>query len=76
MACDLLGWNSFDEEAFKQTVDHVTAVYPYTLIFHLRDGQDEKLEWQNRSRAESWTPEMKERARKAARRKNNGKNSD
>ena len=76
MACDLLGWNSFDEESFKQAVDHVTAVYPHTLIFHLRDGREETLEWQNRSRAESWTPEMKEKAREKARRKNDGKNSD
>ena len=76
MACDLLGWNSFDEETFRQAVYHVTAVYPHTLIFHLRDGREERLEWQNRSRAESWTPEMKEKARQAARRKNDGKNSD
>ena len=75
-ACDLLGWNSFDEEAFRQAVDHVTAVYPHTLIFHLRDGREEKLEWQNRSRSESWTPEMKEKAREFGRRKNHGKNSD
>ena len=45
-------------------------------IFHLRDGRKERLEWQNRSRAESWTPEMKEKAREAAGRKNDGKNSD
>ena len=49
---------------------------PHTLIFHLRDGREEKLEWQNRSRAESWTPEMKEKAREKARRKNDGKNSN
>lgn len=65
-----------EEEAFKKVVDHVTAVYPHTLIFHLRDGREEKREWQNRSRAESWTPEMKEKAREAARRKNDGKNRD
>ena len=76
MACDLLGWTSFDEEAFRQAVDYVTAVYPHTLIFHLRDGRKEHLEWQNRSRAESWTPEMKEKAREKARRKNDGKNSN
>ena len=76
LACDLLGWNSFDEEAFRQAVNHVTAVYPHTLIFHLRDGREEQLEWQNRSRAESWTPEMKEKAREKARRKNDGKNSN
>ena len=54
----------------------MTAVYPHTLIFHLRDGREEQLEWQSRSRAEIWTPEMKEKARKMARRKNDGKNSD
>lgn len=37
-----------------------------TLTFHLKNGSVEKREWQLRSRAESWTPEMKETARQAA----------
>ena len=74
LACDLFGWNSFDEEAFRQTVDHVTAIYPHTLVFHLRDGWEVKQEWQNRSRSESWTPEMRTRAAEAARRREYGKN--
>ena len=74
LACDILGWNSFDEEAFRQTVDHVTAIYPHTLVFHLRDGREVKQEWQNRSRSESWTPEMRTRAAEAARRREYGKN--
>ena len=68
LACELFGWNGFDEDAFRNTVDHLTAVYPNTLIFHCKDGREVRTEWQNRSRAESWTPEMKENARTAARR--------
>ncbi len=29
LACDLFGWNSFDEDALREAVDHITAVYPY-----------------------------------------------
>ena len=68
LACELFGWNGFEEETFRNTVDHLTAVYPDRLVFHLKDGREVRTEWQNRSRAESWTPEMKENARAAARR--------
>ena len=68
LACDIFGWNRFDEDAFQNNVDHLTAVYPDKLIFHLKDGREVRTEWQNRSRAESWTPEMKENARVAAKR--------
>ena len=76
LTCDILDWNSFDETAFHEAVDHLTAIYPNTLVFHLRDGRDVRREWQNRSRSESWTPEMKEKAREAARRRYHGKDSD
>ena len=66
LACELFGWNGFEEDAFRNTVDHLTAVYPDRLIFHLKDGTTHDTQWQNRSRAESWTPEMKEKARAIA----------
>ena len=72
LSCDILGWNSFDETAFQEAVDYMTAIYPNTLVFHFHDGRDVQAEWQNRSRSESWTPEMKEKAR----RRKHGKNSD
>lgn len=34
-----------------------------TLVFCLADGTETVKQWQDRSRRESWTPEMKEKAR-------------
>ena len=36
------------------------------LIFRFKDGKKAVKRWQDRSRAESWTPEMKEAARQKA----------
>ena len=73
---DLFGWNSFDEAEFRSTVDHITAVYPDQLIFHLKDGTERKTEWQLESRSKSWTPEMKAKAAENARRRGHGKKCD
>ena len=72
VCCDLFEWNSFDEQALRATVDHITAVYPYELIFHLTDGTERKAEWQFESRAKSWTPEMRARAAEHAKRRHHG----
>ena len=73
---DMFGWNSFDEAAFRSTVDHITAVYPDQLIFHLKDGTERKTEWQLESRSKIWTPEMKAKAAENARRRGHGKKCD
>ena len=70
--CDLFGWNSFDEEAFRETVDHITAVYPNELIFHLKDGTERKAEWRHESRSKSWTPEMRAQAAERTKRRYHG----
>lgn len=36
------------------------------LVFRFRDGEETVKRWKDRSRAESWTPEMKEAARRKA----------
>ena len=36
------------------------------LVFRFRDGSESVKRWQDRSRAESWTPEMREAARQKA----------
>ena len=72
ITCDVLGWSSFDEEAFREAVDHITAVYPYELIFHLKDGTERKVEWQHQSRSKSWTPEMRARAAEYVKRRHHG----
>ena len=69
LACSVLGRDSFDDTVFHKTVDHLTAIYPNTLVFHLRDGREICTEWQNRSRSKSWTPEMRAKAASDARKR-------
>lgn len=72
ICCDLFGWNSFDEQALRETIDQITAVYPNGLVFHLKDGTEKTAEWQYDSRAKSWTPEMKAQAAEHAKRRHHG----
>ena len=70
---ELLGWNEFDEKAFKGAVDRIAAIYPNQLVFHLKDGTERTTERQLESRAKSWTPEMQAKAAEDARRRAYGK---
>ena len=49
ITCDVMGWSNFDEGTFRETIDYITAVYPYELVFHLKDGTERKAEWQHQS---------------------------
>ena len=73
VSAELFGWNGFDEALLRNTVDHITAVFPDQLIFHMKDGTERKTEWQLESRSKSWTPEMKAKAAVDARRRGHGK---
>ncbi len=64
-AARALGLSTFDESIFNKMVTTVRVPENGTLIFSLYDGRDVRVEWENKSRRESWTPEMKERARAA-----------
>jgi hypothetical protein len=59
-------------EVFSNLVEYIIATGPNTLEVHLRDGTVNTLEWKDRSRAESWTPEMREKAREHALRRHHG----
>lgn len=67
VTCDLLGWDHFNEEALRSSVDHIVVRQPNVLVFHMKDGTEKRAEWAHRSRAESWTPEMKKKAAEAKR---------
>ena len=73
VTAELFGWNGFDEALFRNTVDHITAVFPDQLVFHMKDGTERKTEWQLESRSKSWTPEIKAKAAADARRRGHGK---
>jgi site-specific DNA recombinase len=61
-----LGLDAFDKDIFIERVDRVEVQEPNHLQFVFTDGRAVERVWQDRSRAESWTPEMKETARQKA----------
>ncbi len=66
VTAEVLGLAEFDEAVFRRKIDHIVAEKNNTLVFHFRDGTVIPKQWEDRSRAESWTPEMKEKARQKA----------
>lgn len=58
-----LGLPSFDEDIFKERIERVEVPEPNHLLFVFKDGHTIERVWQDRSRAENWTPEMREKAR-------------
>ena len=44
-------------------MQRIVAIGPNSLRFEFFDGSFSEIAWQDRSRRESWTPEMKQAAR-------------
>ncbi len=66
LCCEVLGVPEFSEKRFVERVESIQAVNDSegnTLTFILTNGETIVKRWQNPSRSESWTPEMKEKAR-------------
>lgn len=63
---EYLGITSFDERKFNKKVDYMVAQSDNELELHLLNGTVDVITWENSSRKESWTPEMREKARLAA----------
>jgi len=53
----------FDEKIFRQKIKEIQVPAHNRLVFLFHDGTTETCEWQNPSRRDSWTPEMREQAR-------------
>jgi hypothetical protein len=66
VAAEALGLAEFDDAAFLEQVASIHVPETGRLIFLFKDGRQAEKEWQNRSRRESWTDEMKDAARKKA----------
>lgn len=67
------------QQLFKQfggseKVDKISVPCANKLKFHMKNGDKINVEWKDRSRSESWTPEMKEKARQDALKKKGGEN--
>ena len=69
LIAELLGMPEYDADAFSKLID---SIYPYEgnrLVFAFKDGTVREATWKDRSRAESWTPEMKAKARENSKRR-------
>ncbi len=62
-AAEVLGLADFDAVALAENITRIDVVSHNQLRFLLRDRQTVDVEWENPSRRESWTPEMKQAAR-------------
>lgn len=57
-------------------VGQIRAENGNRVVIKYRDGREERRSWRDRSRAESWTPEMKEKARERAKRQHAAHTTD
>lgn len=63
MATEALELKEFNEGKFKEKIDFLVALFNQKVEFHFKDGRTVVKEWNFKSRSESWTEEMKEKAR-------------
>lgn len=69
LTADALGLDAFDEETLRAQIREIRVPAFNHVVFVFRDGHEVERVWKDRSRSESWTPEMKARAAETARRR-------
>lgn len=69
-AAHALGLTAFDEAAFAEQIDHVDVCDGNLLRFVFKDGSDQEIFWEDRSRSESWTDEMRAEAGRRTKERN------
>lgn len=62
---EALGINAIATDSLRSRLTTITAEGGNTLVFHLHEGEVIVKRWQDRSRAESWTTEMRDKVRQA-----------
>ena len=65
-AAAVLGLPEFNEEVFSREIVRIDIPAHNHLVFVFNDGNTVERVWKDRSRSQSWTPEMKEAARQRA----------
>lgn len=68
---EVLGLEEFDPHVFAETVSKIVAADGNTLVYHFKDGTTLTAVWKDRSRSESWTPEMRAAAGRKTRERRN-----
>lgn len=63
LANKIMGTTEFDEDKFRKMVKVIIVKDNNILEFHFHDESIKEYHWLDRSRRESWTPEMREKVR-------------
>lgn len=63
VAAEMLGLAEFHAETFSERIAQIRVPEDNKLVFIFRDGRLAEKVWHDRSRADSWTDEMKQAAR-------------
>lgn len=69
----VLGVEELTEEILHEQIIEIVIPEKNVMIYRFRDGSEQRVEWQNRSRRDSWTPDMRERARQQTKKRLEGK---
>jgi len=64
VTAEVMGTDNSDAEALHNKITDVRVAEGNTLVFCFKDGTEAVKRWADRSRVESWTPEMRDAARK------------
>ena len=70
ITASVLGMAEFDGDAFHRLIERIEVPAFNHLVYIFKDGRREERIWQDRSRRESWTDEMKKQASEHAKRRN------
>ncbi len=60
--CEVLAISDLDEDIFQSEIQQIIVPAPNQLEFIFHNGTTKTVEWQDRSRSESWTDEMRKQA--------------
>ena len=66
LVADVLELPCYEAPEMEAQIEHIEVPADNHLTFFLKNGRIEERIWKDRSRRESWTPEMKEKARQNA----------
>ncbi len=66
LTCEVLGAVSINSDMVRSKITAIRAEKNNVVVFCMDDGSEIVKRWTDRSRTESWTPEMKEKARQRA----------
>ena len=66
LACEVLGTEILDPDMVRSKITMIRAEKNNVVVFCMDDGSEIVKRWKDRSRAESWSPEMREQARQRA----------